>query len=117
MAVVRAKNPGSVKPERCQTCGRLKRRGNAMNSRYWLLLHLIADKLRPEGKQFTAEAYHEYFKLRYLGADEIALPNGKTVQRARSSADLDKDEFAEYMMRVEQWANERDVYMDEMEVA
>lgn len=103
----------SAKPERCPVCKRLRKRSHAANARYWLLLHVIADNVRPEGKQFSAEAFHLYFKQRFLGADEIAMPNGKVFIQPKSSAELDKDEFADYMMRVEVWANERDVYLDE----
>jgi hypothetical protein len=102
-----------MKPDRCPTCKRVKKRSNESNRRYWLLLHVIADKLKPEGKQFSAESWHLYFKQRYLGCDDIALPNGKVIVRPRSSAELDKQEFAEYMYAVEAWANEHDVYLDE----
>lgn len=104
----------SVKRERCPACHRLKKRSNPANSRYWLLLHMIAEKVKPQGKIYSAEAFHEYFKQRYLGADDLDLPNGKTINIPHSTADLDTQEFNEYMAKVEQWGIEHEVYMEEL---
>ena len=103
-----------MKPEviRCPTCGRRKNRSTPANARYWLLLHLVAEKLKPQGQSYSAEQYHEYFKQRYLGSDEIALPNGKLLVRGHSTTNLDVAEFALYMEKVEQWAGEHDVWLE-----
>ena len=101
--------------KRCKTCHRLFKRSNPANARYWLLLHLISDNLKPEGEAHTAEVWHQYFKQRYLGMDEVRLPNKKVIQTPKSSAELDTQEFAEYMAKVEQWGIEHKVYMEEME--
>lgn len=103
-----------VKPDRCPTCKRLKRRSNESNRRYWLLLHLIADKLKPQDQSFSAESYHTYFKMRFLGSDEMKLPNGKVVQIPKSTADLDTQEFQEYVFRVEEWASNHEVFLDDI---
>ena len=105
----------SVKAARCPVCKRLKKRSNPANGRYWLLLHLIADGLKPEGKQHSAEVWHVYFKQRFLGVDEVTMPNKKVIQIPKSSAELDTDEFGTYMMQVELWAQERNIFMDELE--
>lgn len=103
----------AVKPERCPTCKRLKRRSNEANRRYWLLVHLIAEKLRPQGQAFSAENFHIYFKMRYLGADEMKLPNGKVAQIPKSTADLDKDAFNEFMARVEEFGMTHNVFLED----
>ena len=103
------------KAERCPTCKRLKRRSNNANARFWLLLHLIAENVKPEGKAYTAEQFHIYFKQKFLGMNEVALPNGKTIMFPKSTAELDTAEFAEHMAKVEQWAIERNIFMDELE--
>jgi hypothetical protein len=101
--------------ERCPTCHRKRTRSNPANARYWLLLHLIADNVKPEGQSYTAEVWHNYMKQRFLGSDEFMLPNKKVVQYPKSSAGLDKDEFNTYMAAVEAWAMERNIYLDELE--
>lgn len=103
------------KPEiiRCPTCHRKRTRSNQANARLWLLYHLIAEKVRPEGQQHSAEVWHQYFKQRFLGMDEVTLPNKKVIQFPKSTSELDTAEFNEFMEKVEHWAMERDIYLDE----
>lgn len=56
---------------------------------YWSLLYLIAEKLRPGGVAYSAEQFHTYYKSRFLGCDDIPMPNGKTLTIPRSTASLD----------------------------
>ena len=100
--------------QRCPTCNRTIRRSSEANRRYWLLLHRLAEKLKPEGVQYSPETYHVYYKLKFLGGDDVKLPNGKVIVMPKSSADLDKGEFHEYAEQVEQDANERGVYLDDL---
>ena len=101
--------------KRCPTCGRREKRSNPANARYWLLLHLIASKLRPDGNTYSADAFHVYYKSRFLGCDDVALPNGRTLTIPRSTAQLESAEFANYAAQVEADAAERGVYLDSIE--
>lgn len=101
------------KPKRCPTCHRLHKRSHQQNARLWLLYHAIAERLKPQGVSYSAETWHTYFKSHFLGCDEFQLPNGKTIQIPRSTANLDRAEFADFMTQVETWAGERDVWLDE----
>jgi hypothetical protein len=101
--------------ERCPTCKRRLKRSSEANRRYWLLLHTISDKLKPQNVQHSPEVWHHWAKMRFLGAEEIKLPNGKTLIMPHSSAELDKAEFQDYMEQLEAWAAEHDVYLDELE--
>lgn len=103
-----------MKAERCPTCKRRYTRSHPANARYWLLLHLISERLKPQGAAFSADTWHTYMKSRFLGCDEHTLPNGRQLQIPRSSANLDVAEFNEFMTAVEVWATEHDVYLDEM---
>ena len=87
------------------------RRTDKQNARYWVLLTLIADHVRPEGTQFPKEAWHEYFKRRLLTPVEVRLPNGKVVQDYPSTATMNRDDFTAYATQTEVWANERGVVM------
>lgn len=100
---------------RCPACHRRIKRSNPANARYWLLLHELAAKLKPGGQAYSAEAFHTYYKSRFLGCDDVRLPNGKTLTIPRSSADLDVAEFADYTGKVEADAAERGVYLADME--
>lgn len=103
-----------VKPTvtRCPTCGRKRRRTTVANARYWALLHAISEGVKPQGQTYSSETFHEYFKQRFLGADEIRLPNGKVFVRSHSTADLSTDEFGAYMDQVEAWSAEHGVYLE-----
>lgn len=98
---------------KCPTCGREPKRSSEANRRYWALLGELTDKLHPQGKVYSRTTWHEYFKERYLGADEVTLPNGKTRIISKSTADLDKGEFHEYATQVEVWCGEHNVWLDE----
>lgn len=100
--------------DRCPKCGRKVKRSNPANARYWLVLHMIAEKVKPDGQQFSAETWHTYWKLKLLGGNDVTMPNGKVIVVANSSAELAKDKFHEYAFQVEAWANERGVYLDEV---
>jgi hypothetical protein len=105
----------TFRSDRCPSCGRKHRRSNPANARYWLLLHRIAEELAPGGKKYSAEQWHTYAKSRWIGCDDVTLPNGKTMTIPKSSAALDTAEFNDYVTQVEAWAGERGVYLDSME--
>lgn len=81
---------------------------------YWALLHLCAAKLA-DGK-FSAEQFHAYYKSRFLGCDDIPMPNGKTLTIPRST-NLDVAEFSAYFDQVQADAAERGVFLADMEAA
>jgi len=99
---------------RCPTCHRKRTRSTEANRRYWLLLHLIADKVRPYGEVYSPESFHHYFKSRFLGCEEVRLPNRKTLLIPHSTASLDVAAFSEYLTKVEAWAGERDVWLEDV---
>lgn len=102
-----------LKPDCCPVCGQLPKHSAKARKAYWALLHKISEEVEVNGKTYTAEQWHEYFKQKLLGAEEVSLPNGKTVQRARSTSSLDKDEMSDYMTTIEAFAAERGVFRDE----
>mgnify|MGYP000897649738 FL=1 len=67
------------------------------------------------GQRHSAEAFHLYYKSRFLGCDDVRLPNGRTLAIPRSSADLDVAEFGEYLDKVQADAAERGVYLADLD--
>ena len=100
--------------DRCRLCGRKQTRGNPANARLWLLYHAISEKLPVQGVTHSAETWHLYFKSKFLGCDEAKLPSNVVLQIPRSTAKLDVGAFSDYMQKVEVWANEHGVFLDEM---
>lgn len=74
---------------------------------------MIAAKVHPQGETYSAETWHLYCKSRWLGADDVKLPNGKTITIPRSTADLDVADFGAYMDQVEAWANEHGAWLED----
>ena len=102
-----------LKPERCKCCGAMRKRSQEANRAYWALLHDIAEQVKPAKQEYSAETWHEYFKRKLLGAEEVKLPNGRIILKSYSTADLDKEEFSEYMTKIEVFASERGVIRNE----
>jgi hypothetical protein len=99
--------------ETCPTCHRRLRRSNPQNARLWLLYHVLSEKLPMRGETYSADSWHCWAKSKFLGCTETKLPNGKIIILPNSTADLDVAEFNDYMTRLEAWANEHGVWLDE----
>lgn len=97
---------------RCPSCGRANSRSNEQNRKYWSLLNEIADQLKPNGHAYSAESWHTYFKQRFLGQDDIRLPNGKIFSQPKSTVDLDTSEMSDYITKVEAFAAKYGVIPD-----
>lgn len=74
----------------------------------------MSERIKPRGQQYSAEQWHLYAKSRWLGADDVKLPNGKVITQPRSSSGLDVAEFNDYMTAVEAWANERGAFLEDV---
>jgi hypothetical protein len=101
--------------DRCPTCKRRLKRSSEANRRYWALLNLMAEKMRPEGQAYSVDNYHRWAKIKFLGCIEHKLPGGKTMTEPNSTADLDTAEFSDFMTKVEAFANEYGVFLEDME--
>lgn len=79
------------------------KRSTDQNKRYWAILNEIAAGAWVNGKQFSADAWHEFFKAEFIGKEET--PDGRQI--GISTTTLDVAEFGEYMTRVEHYAAEQ----------
>ena len=76
------------------------KRSVEQNKYYWRLLGQISRDAWLGGKQFSSEAWHEFYKRLLIGMEE--LPGGQTA--GISSASLSVDEFGDYINKVESHA-------------
>lgn len=97
----------------CPTCGKYRTRSNEANRRYWALVHLISEKLQPQGEQFSYDTWHIYLKGKFLGYTDVKLPNGVVRSEPNSTAKLDIREFSDYLDKVQFWASEHGVWLPE----
>lgn len=89
-----------------------KARSIAQNRYYWALLNEIA-RHEVQGQRFVQEAWHEYFKGRFIGKEEIRLPNGSIFNRPISTTTLNAEQFAEYVTQIEAWAAQHGILLGE----
>lgn len=101
------------KEKRCPACGRKEIRSSEANRRYWALLHEIAEKVKPEGIEYSPETWHLYFKQKLLGNVETKLPNGKVIQVPQTTTVLDTSQFHDFSEQVQAWAANRGVFLPE----
>lgn len=80
---------------------RMKRTGQ-QNRRYWGkgVLAQIVEQAVVDGKQFSAESWHELFKRKFIGV--IELPDGSV--RGMSSTALTTSQFCDFSDKVEAFA-------------
>lgn len=77
-----------------------KRRAQ-QNKYYWaVVIRSIADQAWVNGKQFSAEAWHELFAQMYGIHKDVTLPNGKVVTKRLSTTEMKVREFSEYTEKV-----------------
>lgn len=99
--------------ERCALCHRRHKRSNPQNAILWTLYHLMAER-EWAGQRYSAESFHKYYASKFLGCDDVPLPNGKTLTIPRSTAALDVAEFSAYFDQVQADAAERGVYLADL---
>lgn len=85
------------------------------NARYWILVTLISDHVRPQGQVYEKDIWHHWLKRRFMKPAEYTLPSGKVVQEWPSTSDMPHEDFLAYMTQVEAWAAERGVIMPDHE--
>ncbi len=73
----------------------------------------MSNKVHPEGKTYSPESFHLYCRKRFLGCTDYDLPGGKVTTVINSTADLDVDDFSNYMTAVEALAAEHGAFLDE----
>jgi hypothetical protein len=76
-------------------------RSIAQNRRYWAILNEVSEHVVVDGRKYTAEIWHEHYKAKFIGVEELPMPRGKNLVRPISSTTLDVPAFADYMTQVE----------------
>lgn len=77
-----------------------KKRSTQANRYYWQILHQIETDAWVEGRQYSADIWHELAKRKFIGCAD--MPGGGLM--ALSTTELSTSEFAEYVQKVECWA-------------
>lgn len=83
------------------------KRSTDQNKRYWALLREVAATVWVDGRQFSDEVWHTYFRQLFIGSDSVVMPDGKEVVTPISTTTLSVDEMGHYMQQIEQWCVEQ----------
>ncbi|MEB2554087.1 recombination protein NinB [Burkholderia cenocepacia] len=78
------------------------KRSTQANARYWALLEEISGQAYVDGKQFSREAWHTYFREQYAPKEDG--PAGLTPM---STSQMDKGTFQRYVTMIELYAVEK----------
>jgi len=70
------------------------------NKRYWAILNAIESQVWINGKKFSNDVWHEFFRRKFIGSEET--PDGHQI--GISTTTLSIVEFSEYMERIEVYA-------------
>lgn len=80
------------------------KRNTAQNALMWAVLTEIAKQIPDEnGKRYSPETWHEYFKATILGRDCIEV-DGKEHWVSKSTTALNVAEFSDYVTQIQAWA-------------
>lgn len=87
----------------------------AQNRFYWAMLRQISDSILPDGRRYNADTWHEYCKTRWLSTMMVELPNGEIKEVERTTTNLTKHEFSDYITQVLAWCSDMGMrWSDEM---
>lgn len=81
------------------------------NKRMWKLLREVAATVWVEGddgkmRQYGDKVWHVYFREKFIGVDEIEMPDGTVRREPISTTKLDVEGMTEYMNEIERWCLE-----------
>lgn len=82
-------------------------RSNPQNRYYWgLVVPLIQKGIKDMGTEITKEETHEFLKARLNCEEIVNKETGEYVTIPRSTASLNKEQFSDYVGKVQQFAAE-----------
>lgn len=81
------------------------RRSDEQNRKLHALLNEISENVCVNGRYFEMEVWKEQVRRRFIGTEEIHLPDGTRIERGISTTTLDVGQFSELIERVTAWAH------------
>ena len=89
------------------------KRSSDQNRRMWALLREVAATVWIDGRQFSDEVWHEYFRQIFIGTNEIVLPDGAMTSRPISTTTLTVEDMSRYMDEIANWCTEHGFPLEE----
>ena len=70
------------------------------NKRLWAIYNELAQNAWVNGRQFTADVWHEYLKGLFIGYNETVLPSGEVLKTPISTTTLNTAEMTAYQDKI-----------------
>lgn len=80
------------------------KRSEEQNRKLHAILNAIAEQATVGGKYYSAEVWKEHVRRKFIGLDEIDLPDGTRIERGLSTTSLSVAEFSNLIEIVSAWA-------------
>ena len=80
------------------------KRSHEQNKRLWAIYGELADKAWVNGRRYSAGTWHEYCKVKFLGFELKAMPDGTELKTPISTTTLNTAEMTDYQNRLQAWA-------------
>lgn len=78
-----------------------EKRTTAQNARLHPILEEIAQQAWIAGRRYDAETWKEHYRRKFIGTEEIDLPDGTRIERGISTTTLDVAEFSTFMDKIQ----------------
>lgn len=88
-------------------------RTSQQNRFYWALLRDISEQLRPQKVIYDADVWHEHMKTKFLIPKLMKLPNGKYKEIDRTTTELTKQEFSDFVEQVLAYATQHGLILSD----
>jgi hypothetical protein len=99
---------------KCKECGQEPKRSLPQNNRLHLLFAEIADNVKAaDGEYHNHHWWKVMFKDRWLGYNEYRTSSGKLITELKSTADCKVDELNDFMARVERFAAQNNIWLQD----
>lgn len=83
------------------------KRSNPQNRYYWgLVVPLVQMGIKDLGTDITKEECHEFLKAKFNAQELVNEETGEYIQIPRSTTALNKEQFCEYISKIQQFASE-----------
>ena len=80
------------------------KRSDDQNRKLHAMLNELATNAWINGKQFTPDTWKEFVRQKFIGTEEIDMPDGRRIERGISTTTLSVQEFSELIEQINEWA-------------
>lgn len=90
-----------------------EQRTSAQNRLLHAILRDVAESVRVSGQTFSSDAWKEMFRRKFIGTEEITLPDGQRIERGISTTALNVGQMTEAIDRFQAWLAQEFGYLPE----